>query len=163
MRFREGEAPAEPRSQGGRGSCRAALLPPQREQFSLIRPIIRVFDQSGTHWILTDILPFFIVTFSVTKSRIPMVGLPPDRFVRMFLSKLRLNVPNPCVKTQINIAWRCEAVKMIGHNHIATKMPCSCAPANRTKEGMIEFGCKPTRSFFSANRNEHDCWLAVEL
>jgi len=52
------------------------LLPSKKIQLPLVWPIGRLLHQSGTNWILDNVLPLLIVAFALAQLRIPEMALP---------------------------------------------------------------------------------------
>src|SRR5262245_27470173 len=67
---------------GGRGSCRAFLVPTKLVEDALVRPIVGVFYQAMTNRIFSDIYPFVLIAFPRSKARVPMICLPLGVFQR---------------------------------------------------------------------------------
>jgi hypothetical protein len=97
------------------------FLPSQEINFSLIRPFIRIINQSRSYRIISNIFPFFRISFSPTNLTIPIISLP-DRFLGDVIpcaSYLVAPKFHPFFQGGLRFIGTAEKMDMIRHDDIA--------------------------------------------
>lgn len=64
-------------------AAQRSRLPFQDVQLTLIWPILRAVDQTRTHWILQDILPFLLIALAPAELCVPEMTLPDRRIIHL--------------------------------------------------------------------------------
>jgi hypothetical protein len=134
---REGEAPTEPGRPSqlwpangvDQGACwlvhliLSSLNPMEHIQFTLIRPILKSLDKSGSYRVLSDINPLFVVILTGAQSGIPMIRLPllPNAVTRS--AELRFPVSHPMIERDVQPPRGGEKVNVVQHQDIAPYQP----------------------------------------
>jgi hypothetical protein len=126
-------------------------------QFTLIRPILKSLDKSGSYWILSDIKPFFVVTLTGAQSRIPMIHLPLLLATVTRLGELRFPVSHPMIERDFHSSWGGEKVNVVRHEDITPHQPGGRFAPNCTQCFVILAGREPGISILGTNRDEDDC------
>lgn len=140
--LREGKRPLHSACRGRfLGETRSSLEDNRGElilkdfDFALERPLIGLGSESGFHWILADIVPFFRVAFTVAQNMIEESGLPMGRIGLDGCGQGALEQPNGGADFLI-VCDPDEAVHMVGHDDIASK---SDAVLRRLRCKLLKF------------------------
>src|SRR5260370_19834288 len=101
-------------------------MPQQHVQFSLIRPILRPVHETVLDWILPEVEPFLLITFTAAQLPVEEVPLPNGLFLwpRPMPAGLRAPEPDPPLHRRGRpLRGRAEQVQMIPQDDPAPDEP----------------------------------------
>ena len=115
----------------GRDSVEPSVL--ELVQHTLVRPVFRLFHQSGPNWVSPDVIPFLRVAFIASQAMVKSICLKPRRPSAEPTSQFALPKCDPFLDLDCFVELRPEEMEVVGHDHITADNP-----AIRLRPGFIQ-------------------------
>ena len=119
----EGRACESARWRTGLWRC---IMPSKIVQFTLIRPVIRSFNQFRSQGVVTNVFPFLGIALPFPQLAVEKIFLPDWFFYRTRPVPCNCGSPSkhPITKRSFrNSCWGTEQVQMVGHQYVSAHKP----------------------------------------
>ncbi len=142
------------------------FMPGERIEFTLKRPVFRLFDESVLDRIFPKIKPFLAIAFAVTQLAIKKILLPDWLFRRIRPVARHVSPPelNPLFERRDwHHCGRAEKMNVIWHDNIASHQPVICFTPGIKQQSDDTLSCKQQTALVRANSDELENRLVCKL